>query len=298
MKINSFSRHFRESFRSIKRNAMMSIASISAVTVTLLIVGVFLTVMLNVNNMATGAEKDVQVQVFIDLTAKKADQDVLKKEIEKIDEVASIEYVTKDEALENLITDLGEEGKTFETYGEDGNPLRDEFIVKTKDPKDIVTVASKIEKLDNVFSVNYGEEIVDKLFAAVKIVRNVGFVLIVGLLFTAMFLISNTIKITIFARKTEIEIMRLVGAKNSFIRGPFLIEGLLIGLMGSIIPIVVIVLSYNSIYNSFPAKLFGTMFKMTEPNPLVFEVSIILALIGGFIGMWGSLISVRKFLKI
>jgi len=149
-----------------------------------------------------------------------------------------------------------------------------------------------------VSNVQYGKGQVERLFDTVKTGRNIGIALIAGLLFTAMFLISNTIKITIYARSTEIEIMKLVGATNWFIRWPFLLEGLFLGVLGSIIPIGLILVTYNSLQGVFNEKLGGTIFELLPYSPFVFQLAGLLVLIGALIGMWGSVMSIRRFLKV
>lgn len=297
MKFRTLRRHFRESFKSLARNGWMSFASISAVTVTLLLVGVFLVIMMNLNSVATSIEEDVLIRVHIDAAADKDEQQILKDKIELIPEVKSIKFSPKSKELDNLIASFGEEGEAYKLIEQD-NPLRDIYIVKTKDPKDTMSVAKKIEKLPSVYKANYGQGEVEKIFQVTKFSRNVGIVLIVGLLFTAMFLISNTIKITILARQSEIEIMRLVGATNGFIRWPFFLEGLWIGILGAIIPIVAITTSYHYVVQYLHSKLEGHFIKVLDFYPFIFQVSTILILMGALIGVWGSLISVRKFLKV
>ena len=151
---------------------------------------------------------------------------------------------------------------------------------------------------DSVETVKYGQGFVEKMFNIVKTSRNVGIILIAALLFTAMFLISNTIKITIFARRREIEIMRLVGATNGFIRWPFFLEGLWLGIMGSIIPITLIAVGYKFLYDNFAASLTVDYMNLLPYHPFILEVSLLIVLFGALIGIWGSLMSVRKFLKI
>ncbi len=297
MKIKTFSRHLREGAKSLVRNGWMTFASISAVTITLLLVGVFLAVIMNMNHFASKVEKDVEIRVHIDPAATKEDQDALKASIQGISEIDSIKFSSKEDELKRVIESFGDSGKSFELFEQD-NPLKDVYILKTKKPADTVKAAKKIEKLQYVSMVQYGKGQVEKLFSTVKIGRNIGVVLIAGLLFTAMFLISNTIKITIYARRTEIEIMKLVGATNWFIRWPFLLEGLFLGVIGSILPIVLILTAYNSALGVLNEKLTGTIFEMLPYNPFVFQISALLLLIGGVIGMWGSVMSVRRFLKV
>ena len=297
MKTKTLSRHLREGLKNLSRNGWMTFASVSAVTVTLLLVGVFLTAIMNMNHFATKVEEDVEIRVHIDPAAKEEDQKKLEEKISKIDKVDSIEFSSKEEELDQLIESLGDSGKTFELFEQD-NPLKDVFVVKAKEPTDTAAIAAKIEKMEFVSLVQYGKGQVEKLFDTVQTGRNIGIVLIAGLLFTAMFLISNTIKITIYARSTEIEIMKLVGATNWFIRWPFLLEGLFLGILGSIIPIIVILSSYNALYGMFSSQLGGTIFELLPYNPFVFQLSGLLVLIGALIGMWGSVMSIRRFLKV
>ncbi|MFS0821695.1 permease-like cell division protein FtsX [Bacillus sp. 1P02SD] len=297
MKLNTLRRHFRESSKNLGRNGWMTFASVSAVTVTLLLVGVFLVIMMNLNSMATSLEKDVRISVLTDLTSTKEQQDALKEQISNIPEVAEVTFSSKEQELEDMIESFGEDGKVFALY-EQSNPLRDVFIVKTTKPQDIMKVADQVEKMEYVYSVNYGKGKVEKIFSTVGVSRNVGVGLIIGLLFTAMFLISNTIKITIFARQREIEIMKLVGATNAFIRWPFFLEGLFLGILGSIIPIGIILGFYNFLYDLIQPQLSGTFLELLPFNPFAFQVTGLLLLIGAFIGVWGSLMSVRKFLKV
>ncbi len=298
MKARTFRRHFRESFKSLGRNGWMTLASISSVTVTLLLVGVFFVIMMNLNSVATSIEEDVEIRVHIDPAANEEDKQSLEQQIAGIAEVKSIDYSPKEEELSSLIASFGEEGEALKLV-EQENPLNDVFVLKTKNPTDTIRVAKQIEDFNFVFSVKYGQGTVESLFNFINVSRNVGLVLIIGLLFTAMFLISNTIKITIMARRKEIEIMRLVGATNSFIRWPFFLEGLWLGVFGAIIPIGILATAYYYLFDFLQARLAANHFiKLIEFNPFVYQLSAILLLMGAAIGIWGSLMSVRKFLKV
>lgn len=297
MKIRTIGRHARDSFKNISRNGWMTFASVSAVTVTLILVGVFFVIMMNLNRVAETIEDDVQIRVHIDVAATPQDQQTLKSEIESIPEVKTVAFSSKKAELDNLVSSLGEEGKSFKLFEQD-NPLNDVFIVKTKKPTDTMKVAKQIEKSTFVAKVKYGQGKVEKLFKFIKASRNVGVVLIIGLFFTAIFLISNTIKITIIARRREIKIMRLVGATNTFIRWPFFLEGLWLGVLGSILPIILISIAYYRAYDYVTPYLEGTFIKILPIDPFIYQVSGILILMGALIGVWGSLMSVRKFLKV
>lgn len=296
MKIRTIGRHARESLKSITRNGWMTFASVSAVTVTLILVGVFFVIMMNLNKVAETIEEDVQIRVHIDVAANEQDQQKLRSEIERVSEVKSVEYSAKEEELKDLMESMGENGTAFKLFEQD-NPLNDVFIVKTKNPTDTMKAAAKIEKLEYVAKAVYGKGKVEKLFKFIDASRNVGIVLIIGLFFTAIFLISNTIKITIIARSREIGIMRLVGATNSFIRWPFFLEGLWLGVLGAILPIILIAIAYYNAYEYLAPKLVGNFIQILPYEPFIYQLSGLLILMGALIGVWGSLMSVRKFLR-
>ena len=297
MKARTVRRHVRESFKSLGRNGWMTFASVSAVTITLLLVGIFFVIMMNLNHMANNIENDVEVRVHIDVAATDEEQKALAQQIEKLDRVDSVAYSPKEDELNQLMSSMGEEGEAFAMFEQD-NPLNDVLVVKTKEPQDIMTVAEQIEKMDFASKVKYGQGSVEKIFDVTNTGRIIGVILIVGLLFTAMFLISNTIKITIFARRKEIEIMKLVGATNGFIRWPFFLEGLALGVFGSILPIIAVGITYYYSHDFISQKLAGDFLQLLPFNPFIFQISGLLILMGAVIGVWGSLMSVRKFLKV
>ncbi|AKU26353.1 permease-like cell division protein FtsX [Anoxybacillus geothermalis] len=297
MTLHTFKRHVRESMKSLGRNGWMTFASASAVTVTLLLVGVFFVVMFNINHFAQKVENDVEIRVHIELTADNQQKNALRRQIEAIPNVKEVRYSSKDEELKRLIKSMGEEGSSFRLFEQD-NPLSDVYVVKAARPQDTVKIAKQIETLPFVHKVNYGQGTVEKLFDALKVARNVGLVLILGLLFTAMFLISNTIKITIFARRREIEIMRLVGATNGFIRWPFFLEGLWLGMLGALFPIAALSIVYYNVYQVYEQWVSLPFFELLPFSPFMWQLSGLLLVIGAGIGVWGSVMSVRKFLKV
>ncbi len=296
LKINTVKHLIKESIKNLNRNRVMAFSSISSVTVTLLLVVVFLAVMLNVNFMGSTLKKDIDIRVLVSQSADKTDEETLQMNIKKIKHVNSITYSSKNQELEKLINSMDENGQAFKLFKQK-NPLKNTFIIKTDKPENIEIVAEKINDLSNTDEVIYGEKEIKKIFNFVNMGQSIGIILIIGLLFTAIFLISNTIKITIMARKKEIEVMRLVGATNSFIRLPFIFEGLWIGFLGSIIPIGFLLITYGIVYNYLMPKLVGTVFKLLPQLSFVIELSITTMVIGVMIGMVGSVLSIQKFLK-
>ena len=186
----------------------------------------------------------------------------------------------------------------MEDYTRENSPLQDTFQLKVKDINKIDKTAKKISNIDGVDLVKYGEEMVKKLVKAFDVVRKGCIYIVIALVLVTAFLITNTIKITIFSRKREIEIMRLVGASNINIKIPFILEGLLLGLLGSIVPVVITIIGYNAIYDHFDGVMFSQFIKLVKPEPFVFYVSLILIGIGMIVGMIGSYRAVKKYLKI
>lgn len=297
MKFRTLKRHLREGTKNILRNGWMSVASIGAVTVTLILVGTFVAIMLNINQMANKVEEDVVIKVLIDLTADDGEIKTLGEDIEAISGVSSIRFSSKDEELNSLIAGMGEQGQAWELIQQD-NPLNHAYVVKAGNPQETEKIATKIESMDNVYKVNYGKEVVSQLFKFNNYARTIGVALIAGLVLTAIFLISNTIKLTIMARSTEIGVMKLVGATNGFIRWPFFIEGFLFGVLGSIIPISLIAAAYYYVIQNVSGKTGFYFIEMLPFNPFIWQLSGIILLFGAGIGMLGSMMSIRKFLKV
>lgn len=294
MKIRTMGRHIRDAFKSLFRNGLMTFGSVSAVSMILLIVGVFVSLLFNVNKIGSDIENDVNVRVYIDLAADQEKTDQLEAKIKELADVESVTFRSKDEELEDVTKSFAEE---FSLFKNDGNPLRNAFDVKAKEPQKISAVAKAIEGMDYVARVRYGEARADNLFRIIATARNIGAVIIVGLLALAMFLISNTIRSTIYSRRTEIEIMRLVGATKAYIRWPFFLEGGMIGLLGSIIPIGLVWSIYLWIYKGGSDFFSGSSFSLLDPNPFLIYVSLAMAAIGITIGAFGSILSMRRFLK-
>lgn len=294
MKVRTLRRHFRESFKSLGRNGWMTFASISAVTVTLLLVGVFIAIMMNLNKLADNIENDVEIKMTVDLAADEVTISKLEGQLRSTEGVLEVKSSSKEEELDKMIKSLGEE---FGLYKQD-NPLRHAFYIKALDPQQTAAIAKKIESYEYVYEVVYGEGKVEKLFNVLNTGRNVGLVLIIALLFTATFLISNTIRITITARSKEIEIMKLVGATNNFVRFPFLLEGVWLGILGAVLPMTIITISYINLYNYLAPRLEGEFFQLLEITPFLYQINGLILFMGIVIGVWGSFMSVRKFLKV
>ena len=294
MKIRTMVRHIRDAVKSLLRNGWSTFGAISAVSMVLLLVGIFVSLLFNMNKVATDVEQDVNVRVYIDLAADETKTEELKAAIQALDAVDTVKFRSKDEELDDITKSVAQE---FELFKNDSNPLRNAFDVSTKNPNQTKEVATTIEKMDYVARVNYGGARADTLFKVISTSRNVGIGVIAVLLIIALFLISNTIRATIHARRTEIEIMQLVGATKAYIRWPFFLEGGFIGLIGSIVPIAVLWGLYLWVYKGGSDFFAGSNFSLLAPNPFLYHLSLAMAGVGVLIGSFGSIFSMRRFLK-
>lgn len=297
--IRSLGRYFRDASKSVVRNFSLSLASISCITITLIVVSISIVISLNVENFAESIRKDVTVVVFLDNDTTKEEIDDIEEKLKKIDNVDKLEFKTKQEAAD----EAKEDNEIFETvvdgWTDDTNPLLDSFMIKVKDVEIIKETVKEIKALPKVNTVNYGEDIVDQLVTVFKVIERVCIIAVISLIVVTAFLIANTIKLAIFSRKTEIEIMRLVGASNISIKVPFIIEGLFLGIIGSIIPIIITIYGYITMYDYFGGKILSSsLAKLIEPYPFVYLTSLLLLGIGMLVGMFGSWRAVKKYLKI
>ncbi len=292
------SRNIRDSFKSVFRNFSLSLASISCITITLIVMALAIILSYNVNNFVDLVEKDVTVVVFLKSDIKQDEVDVIEDSINSLKYIDSVTYQSKAEVTADIKNSSETFNNIMSNWDDDSNPLQPTFQVKVTDIEKIGEVAKKIENMDNVTIVKYGEGMVEQLISVFDTVKKITVGIVVALVLVTAFLIANTIKITIFSRKREIEIMRLVGASNTNIKIPFIFEGLFLGILGSIIPIGVTIYGYTALYNNFNGQLFSPFIKLIQPQPFIYLVSLVLLGIGILVGMFGSYRAVRKYLKI
>ena len=291
-------RNVRDGFKNVFRNFSLAIASISCITVTLLVVMFAIVGSFNVENFANVIRDDFTIVVYMDNALDKTKENKVKDEINKLSNIESIEFNSKKQIAEQMKKEDEIFNTIISSWSDSENPLYDTFLVKVKNSEKISEVANKIKKIEGVAVVKYGEGMIESLLSIFKIIEKVLIGLVVSLILVTAFLIINTIKITIFSRQEEIEIKRLVGASNISIKEPFVIEGLLIGLIGSIIPIVTVIYGYSFLYEKTGGVMFSKFIKLVEPFPFAFYVSGVLLAIGMTVGMVGSARAVRKYLKI
>ncbi len=291
-------RNIRDGFKSVGRNLSLSLASISCITITLLIVAIALIVSYNVESVTKRVKQDFTIVTFIDNAASKEQIDNLTERIKKLDNIDNITHQTKKEIASEMKDTSDSLSAIIDTWTDETNPLYDTLLVKVKDTQKISNTAKEIRKLNLVKDVKYGQGMVESLLSVFSVVEKGILITMVALVLVTLFLITNTIKITIFSRKREIEIMRLVGASNFSIKQPFVIEGFVLGFLGAIIPMCLTIYGYSVLYGHFNGQLFSPFIKLVSAEPFVYIVSLALLVLGVVVGMFGSYNAVRKYLKI
>ncbi|CCY94486.1 cell division protein ftsX-like protein [Firmicutes bacterium CAG:884] len=296
--VRIFGRSIRDAIKGVFRNLSLSMASILCTTITLIVVAISIVLTYNINNFTKLIESDMSIVVFLKKDISKEEVTTVENKIKEVDNVVSCTYKSKADILKEMMETDSSLSSILSQYNDENNPLLSTFIVKVEDLKHIDDVAKKIEIYDEVEYVKYGENAISELINIFDIIRKGSIMIVVALVLVTAFLISNTIKIAIIARRKEIEIMRLVGASNLNIKIPFIFEGLIIGIIGSIIPILVTSYGYSAIYNNFNGQLFSPILKLIRPVPFVYYVSLALLIVGALVGMIGSYRASRKYLKI
>lgn len=295
MKIRTWEYFIREVFISLRRNSWMSFASVSTVALSLLILGMFLIIVLNLNNMASSLESQVQVNVYLEDALEEARIEEIGAEIMGMQGIESVNYVTKKAALERFKERLGDQRTLLEALG-DTNPLPNAYEVSLKQPELVKTAAEAINKIEGVESAKFGQDVIEQLFQLTRTIRIFGSVIILFLAMATVFIISNTIRLTVFARRREIGIMKYVGATDWFIRWPFLMEGMVLGFFGAITATVILRSSYGAITRQIYDTL--TFLPIIPEYPFLNNISLLLLVVGTAIGALGSTISLKRFMKV
>lgn len=295
MKIRTSEYFIKEVFRSLMRNNWMSVASVGTVAVSLFILGMFTMLVLNMNKMAETLESQVQINVYIKEDVDKEDVDDLENVLNDMQGVERVTFVSKDDAMERFRQRLGDQSSLLDAI-EDTNPLPDAFEVELKEPALVKTAAESIGRYEIVEEAKYGQDVIENLFDITRLIRLFGAGLMVLLAAATLFIISNTIRLTVFARRKEIAIMKYVGATDWFIRWPFLLEGMVLGLLGGIIADVVLRFGYSAVIE----KIYSTLafFPLIPEQPFLDYISIGIIFVGMFIGAMGSTISLKRFLEV
>ena len=286
--------YFREALLSFRRSTLMSMATILSITTILIIVGVFLLISINSSLFLKNIESQLEIVVYLEDNISKAELNNLKSNITSIDGIKEVKFVSKEEAYQRLSKDLGEQKDILSAI--EVNPLPASFEVQVKNPKAIEQIANQITKFKKVEEVEYGRETAEKLLNFTYIFRRAGMLVLAFLVFASILIISNIIKITVYARRNEIEIMSLAGATSWFIRWPFIIEGFLQGFISSLFSTIILYNFYffavNKVHQAIP------FLPLVVNNIDLLPVGIAIVLLGSLVGILGSMFSVGKYLNV
>jgi len=301
MNIKKLKYIFLQAFKSMWRNRMMGLASIGSVTAVLLILGFVLMIVLNINNVALVTKEsfdEVAVYIKEDVTEDQISQ--MGKDFQKIDGVLAVGYQSKEYALDKMKEDWGKDAYLLDGLQE--NPLPNTYVVQLKEVSNSENIIKELEKYQGVEEVKFYADAVNSLITISDFVKKIGTGITIVLLFISIFIISNTIKITVMNRRKEIELMQYIGATNGYVRGPFMIEGIMLGTIGSIAAILILILAYNNVFDYLTAKyvalLSGMSGYMIGVEMILPDLTIIFFTIGIGIGILGSLFSLKKFLSV
>lgn len=285
----------RETVTSLVRNRFMAVASILTVTLSMFILGAFLSAVLNINHMATYLESQVEMTVYLKDGIKTDDVMAVGKQLKQLNGLKGISFTNKDQALANFRESMGDQSALLDSMN--GNPLPASYKISFQSPDQLQDAVNLVKKYPQVDDVQYGQEIVEQLYRVAQFIRISGIILILFLAAAELFIISNTIRLTVFARRREIQIMKYVGATNGFVRWPFLFEGMVIGFIGSGISSILLWLCYRMIQEEIHNA--GLVFiPLLAMYPFIVHVAIFLLVAGIIIGALGSAISLRKYMKV
>ncbi|MBP3867801.1 MAG: permease-like cell division protein FtsX, partial [Solobacterium sp.] len=293
-------RPIKEGFLGVFRHGAMSVSAAVAVTLTLIIISLFMMFTMNVGQLTQGIEQSVQISATVEYGKESAEnEDRISLAIQEIPGVDTVTYSSKADEFQYYLNSFSDEKtrEAFKPFEGENNPMHDAFYVTVKDGTTLESVANQISQIDGIEAVNFGGSSAITLISMLRTIRYGGGLLALALSLLAIFLIQNTIKLTIMARADEIAIMRNVGARNGFIRAPFLVEGIIIGALGAIIPIILTWYGYTWAYNLSGGYLISQMFKLIPPSQFVGKASLTLLLIGVLVGLIGSFLSVTKYLR-
>lgn len=294
-------RSIQNAGKSILRNFSLSMASITCSIITLILVSIGMLLSYNINNITKNIENELTIVIFMDKNITTDELNKTKEDLNNIDNVKHVTFKSKEEIKNNMANENDTFNKIISTWEEGENPLQDSFIIEVKDIKDINETATTIKNMEKVSLVKYGETTVNDLIKVFSAVKKITIGLVVGLILVTAFLINNTIKITIFSRKREIDIMRLVGTSNIVIKLPFFIEGFFIGFIGSLVPVLITIFGYSYAYNALNTVNLSNIMNiltLVSPSEVIYKVSLLLILIGTVIGAFSSVKAVRKYLTI
>jgi len=295
MKFSSLRYVAPEAILSMKRNSWMSLVAIVTVAITLFLCGVFWLLVLNIDANATMLENTVEIKAFVKDGSTDEQLQEIEEQIKGISGVSSVTFISKEDGLASMATRFGDDKRLLAAL-DDENPLPDAYTIKAVNPEDVSVISKAVEKIDRIVSVRYGQGSVDNLFALLKWVRALGLGIMALLCVSAVVLIAMNIRMTVIARREEIMVMKYVGASNAFVRWPFLLEGIIIGLLGSLIAFGCLYFTYGNVIGYMMQNLLFLTY--VNIDTVIFEVACVMLGLGIGLGALGSTISLRRFLRV
>lgn len=297
MKINTFKYYIIDAFKSLNRNKTISLASVITVTATLFLMGVFILLSQNIQIGMKNVESLLQIQVFLKDGISITEQENINQKLSSISGISDVEYEDKSEALDKFNKEVSEnDSSLLNNYDSSNNPLPNSYILKLEKPEVSKQVISSIENMPGIESISNDQEFTNKIISISNSLKWISIVLFILMMATSIFLISNTIKLTIFSRRKEIGIMKYVGATDWFIRWPFIIEGAVIGLIGASASNVLLYSLYKIIFIKINENLL--LINLLSPSYITQILQWQFILVGILIGGIGSSWSLFKFLKV
>ncbi len=297
MKINSMKYFVKEATKNVFSNGWMSLASVFTVVASLLVFGLFLILAMNLNYMVTQVENDYEISLTVDENFTPEQTEKLGEALELLPNVSEVIFESKDQRLEQLSEQFGENASLLDKYKNEENPLRDWYQVRCIDLSESDQTVAEIKKLGGVVRVISNGETINKLTSASNYISRLSIWIMVFLGIISVFIISNTIKLTVFSRRKEINIMKFVGATDWFIRWPFIIEGMIIGIIGAAASCTLVCLGYEGLTAVFASLQIGFV-RFIPLGDIVVWLVLAFLLTGVALGALGSFISVRKHLKV
>lgn len=299
MKINTLKYFLMDASKSFTRNKTITLASCATVATTLFIMGIFLLTLLNVNQGILGVQSNLQAEIYINDNITLDQQTALENAIRSTDGVKDIKFVSKEEALKKLRDTFGADNQELTEGMEQANPLPANYIVKVTSPDKISNVIKNVQGMPGIYQISDVRDLVNKVQKISNAVKYVGLGLFLLLSGVSLFLISNTIKLAVYARRREIGIMKFIGATDWFIRWPFIFEGMFMGVAGALMSLIVVFYTYRLVLAKFSTELLELMSVKLVPASYVFtHMSWEFLLAGIAIGVFGSIMAIRKFLKV
>ena len=298
MKYNRLGYLIGEGFSNVFKNKKSTMASIIIMCATMIIFGLFLIIGENVNHFVDNLKLQQGFQVFMKEDATQEEMDKVKEDIRALDGISTIEFVSKEQGLNTMKEKLKDEKGVLDGFNV--QKIKATYIVKVTDLERSKTIQSEVEKIDNVVKITNSNETAMKLISIAKVIRIATGVILLLLIIISTFIISNTIKLTVHSRRKEISIMKYVGATNSFIRWPFIVEGIVIGIISSIISIIIVGGTYNIITTKMAESDFIRVMGMNLVglNEMLTSIILVYLILGIGIGTVGSVVSMRKYLKV